>query len=192
MNRRLLLPIAVLGLVASSAARAQMDTRMPYEDRFWGYVGASGGQSSFRNECDGIFDCDRKDSAWKAYAGGNFNSILGVEFGYVDFGRMQAFGGDTEARAGFLTLTLGVPLGDRFSVFAKGGGAYGRTDVSAAPAAVVSTGRTSGWGSTWGAGAAFSITKTVQARVDWDRYKLEFADGKRDVDMLSAGLQLRY
>ena len=192
MNRKFLYPIAALGLMASGMAAAQSDWRMPWQEKFWGYVGGSVGESKFRNACSSLFDCDRKDTAWKAYAGGNFSQILGIELGYTDFGTMRAFGGDTEAKATSVSLTAGVPIGDRFAIFAKGGGAYGRTDVSASPSSFVSTGKRSSWGSTWGVGASFAFANNLQARVDWDRYKLDFAGGDRDVDLLSAGLQLRF
>jgi opacity protein-like surface antigen len=193
VKKRISLTVAVLGLAASCGALAQSDWRMPWGDQFWGYAGASAGESKFRRDCGSVvFNCDQKDTAWKVYAGGSFNPVLGLELGYTDFGRMRAFGGDQEARAGNLSLTAGVPLGDRFSVFGKGGAVYSRTEVTAAPTASVATGQKSGWGTTWGLGAAVSLTRSLQARVDWDRYKLDFAGGDRDVDLLSAGLQLRF
>ena len=57
--------------------------------------------------------------------------ILGLEFGYTDFGKIKASGGEVKAYAVPISLTAGVPIGNRFSVFAKGGGLYGHTDVSA-------------------------------------------------------------
>jgi len=191
VKRRLLLPFAAAALAASGMACAQSEWRMPWADNFWGYVGASAGQSKFRSSCGSVFDCDQKDSAWKVQAGGNFNQVFGIELGYTDFGNMRAFGGDTEAQAMNISLTAGVPIGD-FALFAKAGGAYGRTDVSAAPGTSVSTGEKSGWGTTWGVGATYAFTRTVQVRVDWDRHKLDFVGGEHDVDMVSAGLQLRF
>jgi OmpA-OmpF porin, OOP family len=191
VNRRLLVPIAALGLAASASAFAQ-EWRMPWQDNFWGYAGASAGESKFRNACSSLFDCDRKDAAWKIHGGGNFNNLIGLEVGYTDFGRMRSFGGDTEARAANISFTAGIPFGERFAVFGKGGAVYGRTEVSASPTTFVSTGEKSGWGTTWGAGASYAFTRNLQVRVDWDRYKLDFAGGDRDVDLLSAGLQFRF
>jgi predicted porin len=124
-------------------------------------------------------------------AGGNFNQMFGIELGYTDFGNMRAFGGDTEAKATNISLTAGVPIG-QFALFAKGGGAYGRTDVSASSATHVATGKKSGWGTTWGVGATYAFTPNLQGRVDWDRYKLDFVGGEHDVDLVSAGVQLRF
>ena len=192
MKRRFMVSLAALGLMASGMAAAQSDWNMPWHDTWSWYVGASGGESKFRTDCGSGFDCDQKDTGWKAYFGGNFNRLIGVEVGYTDLGHMRAFGGDTEAQATNISLTAGVPIGERFAVFAKGGGAYSHTDVSASPLAGVETGTKSGWGSTYGVGTSFAFTRNVLGRVDWDRYKLDFVGGEHDVDFLSAGLQVRF
>ena len=191
MNKAIALAVAATALSASSAfAQSMFDSQRT--DRTWGHVGVSGGQSKFRTDCSSLFDCDKKDTAWKVYGGGSVNDILGFEIGYTDFGKIRAFGGETEAKAGNLSLVAGIPIGDRFSVFAKAGGVYGRTDVTASTTALVQHGDRKGWGSTWGFGGALGITRNVQMRIDWDRYKLDFAGGRRDVDLLSAGVQLRF
>ncbi len=182
---------AAVGLMTAGSALAQ-DFRAPWRGDFWGYVGASAGESKFRTECSSLFDCDRKDTGWKVYAGGKMNEVLGLEVGYTDFGRIRASGGDTEAWAVPISLTAGVPIGDRFGVFGKVGGLYGRTDVDASPDTLFDTGHKSGWGWTYGAGATFSVTPALQIRTDWDRYKLDFIGGRKDVDMWTAGLQLRF
>jgi len=192
VKRGFLIPFAAAALAASGLASAQSEWRMPWQENFGSYIGGSIGESNFRSDCGSVFDCDRKDSAWKAYLGGNFNQVFGIEVGYTDFGNMRAFGGDTEAQAANISFTAGFPLGERFSIFAKGGAVYGWTEVSAAPASLVRTGEQSGWGSTFGVGGAFAVTRNFQVRVDWDRYKLEFVGGDHDIDLLSAGVQLRF
>jgi OOP family OmpA-OmpF porin len=193
MKAKLALGLAGLALAASGNVLAQStEWRNPMGRDFWGYLGASAGESKFRTECSSLFDCDRKDTGFKIYGGGKFNDIVGLELGYTDFGKIRASGGETDAWAGSIALTAGVPIGDRFSVFAKGGGVYGRTDVKASASTLLDTGHKNGWGTTWGVGAALGITKAVQVRIDWDRYNLDFAGGSRDVDMLSAGLQMRF
>ena len=188
MNRRFLIPAAVAGLLASGLTGAQ--SQGPWQ----GYIGANGGQSSFKGECSSssFFDCDRKDSAWNIHLGGNFNQVFGAEIGYTDFGRMRTFGGETDAKAADISLTAGVPFGGHFAIFAKGGAAYGDTDVSANPLTFVSTGSRKEWGTKWGVGATWAFTPNVQARVDWDRFRLGFTSGDRDIDLLSAGVQLRF
>jgi opacity protein-like surface antigen len=105
---------------------------------------------------------------------------------------VRASGGDTKAWAANVSLTAGVPIGNRFDIFAKGGGIYGRTDVSADPSTLFDRGRKSGWGTTYGAGASFAITPNWLIRADWDRYHMDFVGGRRDVDMASAGVAYRF
>ena len=187
--------LAAATLLASGAAMAQTDNyRAPWRGDFWGYVGVNGGETKFRDECRRTLtqlECDRKDTGWKVYAGGKMNDVVGLEVGYTDFGRIRASGGETEAWAIPVSLVAGVPIGP-VSLFGKVGGLYGRTDVSASASTLLDTGHKSGWGWTYGAGAGFNVTKNVQIRADWDRYKLDFAGGRRDVDMLSAGVALRF
>lgn len=195
MRKSTLTLIAALGLAAATPVLAQSDYRAPWRGDFWGYIGASGGESKFRSDCrnTNVFKCDRRDTAFKVYAGGQMNRILGLEIGYTDFGRVSASGGETKAWAIPVTLTAGVPIGDRFNVFAKGGGLYSRTDVNVDLNDTFSArGDRNGWGWTYGAGAAFGITPNLQIRADLDRYRLDFVGGRRDVDLVSAGVQWRF
>lgn len=193
---RMMTALATLGLMASGAALAQADYRAPWRGDFWGYVGASGGESKYRTDCrQGVtrfFDCDTRDTGFKVFAGGRMNEVLGLEVGYTDFGRIRASGGETKAWAVPVTLTAGTPLGSRFGIFGKIGGLFGRTDVTADGAELFERGNKNGWGWTYGAGATFAVTPTVDIRADFDRYKLDFVGGSRDVDMLSAGVQVRF
>lgn len=193
MHRFKIVTAAALGLLASGGALAQQN--MPWRGDFWGYVGVNGGETKFRTECNRTitqFECDRKDTGFKVYAGGKLSEVLGLEAGYTDFGKIRASGGETDAWAIPLSLTAGVPIGTRFNAFGKVGGLYGRTDVRASVDSLTETGHKSGWGWTYGAGASFAVTPAIAIRADWDRYKLDFANGRKDVDMLSAGVQFRF
>lgn len=197
MNTRIIPALAAIGFLTSGAALAQQpDYRAPWRGDFWGYMGASAGESKFRSECSRTitqFECDRKDTGFKIYAGGKMSEVLGLEVGYADFGTIRVLGGETEAWAVPITLTAGIPVGERFNVFAKGGGLFGRTDVSVdIDDSISERGNKNGWGWTYGAGASFSVTPNVQIRADWDRYKLDFVGGRRDLDMLTAGVQFRF
>lgn len=193
MHRFKISAVATVALLASGSAFAQYNA--PWRGDFWGYIGVNGGETKFRTECNRTitqFECDRKDTGFKVYAGGRMSNVLGLEVGYTDFGRIRASGGDTDAWAIPVSLTAGVPIGTRFNAFGKVGGLYGRTDVTASLDSLTETGHKSGWGWTYGAGATFAVTPAIAIRADWDRYKLDFAGGRRDVDMLSAGVQFRF
>jgi OOP family OmpA-OmpF porin len=189
---RTLTALAAMGLAASGSALAQSAYPTPWGGDFWGYLGVSAGESKFHTGCADNFSCDKSDTAWRLHAGGKFNEYLALEFGYTGLGRINTSGGDTNAFAVPLTLVAGAPLGHGFGVFGKLGGLYGRTDVTVDPATQLDSGRKSGWGWTYGVGATYAVTKNVQIRTDWDRYQLDFAGGRNEVDMLSAGLQLRF
>ena len=195
-NARMITAIAAIGMLGSGTALAQSDYRAPWRGDFWGYVGASAGESKFNTDCrQGVtrfFDCDTRDTGFMVYAGGKLNEVFGLEVGYTDFGKIRASGGDTNAWAIPITLTAGTPLGARFGIFGKVGGLYGRTDVTADPDTLFDTGHKNGWGFTYGAGVTFALTQSLQLRADVDRYKLDFVGGRKDVDMVSAGLQLRF
>ena len=77
-------------------------------------------------------------------------------------------------------------------IFGKIGGLFASTDVTADGEELFERGNKNGWGWTYGAGATFAVTPTVDIRADFDRYKLDFVGGSRDVDMLSAGVQVRF
>ena len=191
MSKRIAMAAAAAALAASPAFAQSIFDPQP-SGTVRNYIGVSGGESKFRTSCSSLFTCDTKDTAWKAYVGSSVNDMLGVDLGYTDFGKIRVNGGDTEAWAANLSLTVGFPIGDRFQVFAKGGGIYGQTDIQAPPSTLFNTGHKNGWGYTYGVGAALGLTRTVQVRVDWDRYNMDFVGGSRDVDMLSAGVQLRF
>ena len=195
MKTKLNIGLAAIGIALSGTVMAQpAEMATPWHGDFWGYVGASAGESKFRNDCHrtDVFACDHRDTAWKVYAGGNMNRIFGLEVGYTDFGQIQASGGDTKAWAANVSLTAGVPLGDRFNIFAKGGGIYGHTDVTEDPTTLFDTGHKSGWGTTYGVGASYAVTRNLLVRADWDSYNLDFIGGSRDVDLASAGLAWRF
>jgi OmpA-OmpF porin, OOP family len=198
MHKRIISALAAAGLLASGAALAQSttETARPWQGNFWGYAGISAGESKFRADCNRTitqFECDNKDTGWKIYGGGQFTPILGMEFGYTDFGKIRAGSGEVEAYAFPVTLTVGTPIGERFRVFGKVGGLYARTDVRVSVLDVDErSGHDNGFGWTYGAGLSFAVARNIDIRADWDRYKLDFVSGREDVDMLSAGVNFRF
>ncbi len=195
MKTQCIRALAALGIAAAGPALAQDSyPAAPWQGDFWKYIGASAGRSRFATDCVGsdAFACGSHDTGWKVYAGGDVNRFLGLEVGYTDFGKVSGSGGDAKAWAGNLDFTFGVPVAHGFRVFAKAGGVYGRSNVSADPATLADIGQRSGWGSTYGVGGTFALSKQLLLRVDWDRDNLDFAGGRRNVDLASAGLAWRF
>lgn len=199
MTKQLLLAGVALGLTIALPAYAQqsLDTtspstglRLPYQKDFWGYFGASVGRADYNGSCGGVF-CDDRDTGFKVYGGGTLKSIFGFELGYVDLGKSGFAGGNSEARGVNASLLLNAPIGTSSGVHAKVGTTYGWTKFSST-APGVATGRERDFGLSYGLGATIGLTRNWQLRGDWDRYRFEFANGDRDINLYSVGVQYRF
>jgi len=204
MNRTVIPALlAALALVPAGAAFAQQTPppattstsdgwRWPHERDFWGYTGASVGWSNYDRNCVPGFGCDEDAVGFKVLVGGNFREVIGLELAYVNLGRADFGGGKTEAQGANLNLTLGVPIAQYGRVFGKVGTIYSWTKVSGT-APGFATGREDGFGWSYGAGATLNLSTNWALRIDWDRYRMDFAGSQTDdVDLVSAGFQYRF
>jgi len=156
-----------------------------------GYVGFNVGRTKFNTNCQIGFPCDTSDTGWKLYAGGQINPMLGVELGYVDFGKVQRLGGDTKAHGLNLSLVGTMPLGEAASLFGKVGTTLHRTRVgSTIPD--YRTGRERDFGLSYGLGVAFNVTPQVQVVGEWERHRLSFSDQDQNVSLYSVGVRYRF
>ena len=194
MNRALLAVLALASLPAFGQSQ-------------W-YAGISGGQaktdrelvfnreSTITNAADLRTDFDAKDSAWKAFAGFRFNSVIAVEVAYADLGSHRTFttmqGGEPALPASIaigrsisgygVDLVATPPLGfERFNVFARVGAFHTRLEATAAlDGNIVFTNgnaedrtRATTRRETvlkYGIGAEWLVTRRVAARLEWERY----------------------
>jgi OOP family OmpA-OmpF porin len=196
------LSLATLGIAAPALALAQQTSapprapdswRMPYERGFWGHAGVNFGQSKLKagDSCISGFRCDEKDQTFRLYAGGRMNNAVGLEAGLFNIGTFTRGGGETDGYGVDLTLIAGVPIGANSAVFGKLGAAYARTEVEGS-APGLDTGTERGWGPRYGIGAQVGLTPQWAARVDFDRYRLDFAGGREDVDAITLGAQYTF
>jgi OOP family OmpA-OmpF porin len=194
--------LATLGIAAAPLALAQQTSppptapdswRMPYERGFWGHAGFNLGQSklSSGDTCISGFRCDEKDQTFRLYAGGRMNNAVGLEAGLFNIGTFTRGGGETGGYGVDLTLIAGVPIGANSAIFGKLGAAYARTEVEG-DAPGIETGTERGWGPRYGVGAQVALTQQWAARVDFDRYRLRFVDGREDVDAITVGAQYTF
>jgi len=206
MNKQLLL-LALSAALGMSSAQAA-DTGF--------YVGGSLGQSKVSDFDGSDFDAelasagftsstssDDTDTGWKAFAGYRIMKYLAVEGAYTDFGEFTANSIITAPSAGIVNSkveaeawtvsALGIlPLGDKFSLFARLGVNFWNVDgtVTGTGSGGVASESVSDDGTDWvyGVGAAYNLTKNLSVRGEWERY--DFDDG--DVDLLSAGISLNF
>lgn len=195
------------------------------------YLGASGGQSAIQAstgdvETGFLLDdgftasgttLEKKDTAWKAYAGYRFNRFLAVEGGYADLGEasfnttiVAAPPGTTPsppfpihatatAHGAFLTAIAHCPVTQDFSLFAKAG-AF-RSDATFTEViqgtGITRVNRTELWTDlTYGAGLQWMFSEAVGARLEWERFRnIGRGIGGReglDIDLVSAGLMVQF
>lgn len=152
-------------------------------------VGASAGQSKIKSS-DSEFSFDGKDLAWKGFGTYMFNNGIGIEGGYVDFGKPDATVMDTnlaiDARGWNFYLVGNLPLSDSFDLFAKAGGIRWDADSFIDG---VDVGGDSGNDLALGAGARWNITDSLGLRTEFDWYDVSDAD---EVWMVSVGLQFNF
>lgn len=158
-----------------------------------GYAGINLGKPDLRAGCVAGFSCSDADLAVYAYTGGLINDVVGVELGYVNSGSAHRNGGTSRAQGVNLSLVARMPLG-AFNVFAKAGALYGHTRVSADALSGVATGKESGWGGAYAAGAGYDFTPQMGVVLEFARNQFRFVGGggRRDVDSLSLGLVRRF
>lgn len=148
------------------------------------YLGAGYGATKNR----GIGYGDDTDRGWKGFVGAKAANIIGWEVGYTDLGQ---FGldvpGKMRVKGWTGDLLLGLPVGDVFRLFARGGAFY--SDVN------YLTRSEKAWDYDYGAGVDIGITKGVGLRAEWQRYQINNNDAtlkNTAVDMASASLLVQF
>ncbi len=135
------------------------------------YIGLNAGRADYPGS-DG--------DAYSLYTGGMWGQNFGLEFGATDFGKA----GNRDAYGFHLSALARVPLTPAFALFGKVGGLYGRTESAGV--------KDSGWGETYGVGVDFNFTQNLTAVLQYDRARLNFAEGKDHINTTSVGLKYRY
>jgi OOP family OmpA-OmpF porin len=225
MRKTRFLPPAMCLFVAASWLPFAASAQTPF------YFGASAGQSAISASSgdvesgflvDDAFTAngttlDKKDTAWKLYAGYRFNRYLGVEGGYVDLGKASfnttivgAPVGTTpappfpirataSARGVFLSAIAQWPLTQALAVFVKAGALRSEAEFTEV---ITTTGatrvsrterRTDG---NYGFGVNWAFSDRVSARLELERFKsvgrgIGGREG-RDVDFASAGIMVQF
>jgi len=162
---RFIFAFVASALLASAPAFAADDSGF--------YVGA--GVGNFGLEIDGF---DDSDIGFKVFGGYQFMKYLGAELEYIDGGTAEDFGLKIDV-SGFNLSAMGIlPVGEKFNLFAKLGMIFWDADVSGA-----GRGSDSGEDFSWGVGAGYDFTDQFGARLEYQGFEIEDADG----DMISLG-----
>ena len=120
---------AILALSIAGALAATQAVAAPTPaDSSW-YVSGAVGQSRFDQNGDfpGTSSFDRKDTSYNFAVGYQYSRMIGLEAGYMDFGRGRVNGNylgtgyssELKAHAPEVSAIFSAPLGDVFSVYGR-------------------------------------------------------------------------
>ncbi len=175
--------------LAASAQYGDESVVRAFADRTSAYIGAGGGWYGVDGDlADGasfgdIDEVDDEDIMFKVFAGGKFNSWLGFEGGYVNFGEADDENASFEADGFTLALVGFIPVSWFFSPYVKVGGFYWDAETSVPGSG---TSEDDGTDIFYGAGGEIMFTQNIGARLEYERYEFE------DQDVDSASLNFLY
>jgi len=165
-----------------------------------GYLGGSLGQAKYAGGAPCPGECDNADTAWRIFAGYQFNRYFSTELGYADLGQTSArniFAGggitffttgtlDSAVTAWDLVGVGALPLSERFSLFGRLGmyqadvknrrsnqsfsSSFGPSPGSPIGAPVVAESSVNPSGVAAGLGARYDFTRHLGVRAEWQRY----------------------
>jgi OmpA-OmpF porin, OOP family len=173
-------------------------------------VGEAGGTRILGEELAGVgidfagtARLDESDVGWKVLLGYQFNRFIAVEGGFASLGKFEAeiagtadglaLAADTRTEVEGLNLVAVamLPLGQRFSLFGKGG-LYGwrattrfALTLDGEPVDVPPE-RDEDLDYTFGAGFKWQFSRAAAIRVEWERFRAM----SEDIDLISIGIQI--
>jgi OmpA-OmpF porin, OOP family len=206
----MVLAVAALAGTFSPAASA--------DDSGW-YLGFNAGQSRAKIDdsriaddllIDGFTTTSIGDEnfhfAWKTFGGYQFNRYFALETGYFDLGQFS-FRADTlpagqlygniKIQGANLDAVASLPIGDKFSLFARGGAIYedSRDTFYGYGAVTASDPSPRRWAANYkyGFGAEYDFTRAFGMRLEGERYRVDDAVGnKGDIDLFSLGVVIKF
>ena len=152
---------------------------------------------------------DETSTAYKLFAGFQFNRNFAIEGGWMDLGRVSAtrtvtapFNGTATGKlkiSGFnLDLVGTLPINDSFSALARAGALNSRvTNSRSATGAIVVVGAPEVTETTtqfhYGLGLQYDFSKQWGIRGEWERSKVSwFNNGKSDIDLFSVNAVFKF
>ncbi|MEX1032628.1 MAG: porin family protein [Cellvibrionaceae bacterium] len=160
------------------------------------YIGVGYGQYKFEFDDDTDTDFDDNQEALRIFGGLHVSDMLGLEISWYEFDEASddtpdgGFTSDLEGAS--LAATIGAPLHDRFSIFAKAGWFWWEAEVETTIAGVpILSTDFEGDDLFFGLGAKIGLTDAVDLRFDYDRFELE-DDIEPDLDYASVSIQVNF
>lgn len=197
--------VALLGagstFIVPAAIAATAAGQSPY------YVGASVGQSKYKDIPQGLRNVDDKDTGYKVYGGYQVNPNWGVEATYFDLGKFTGnetvlngrtvvpVSASAKATAWGLAGVYTAPISNGFSVFGKLGLVRTELKTSASGVGFDANQKENRTGANFGFGAKYDFAPNLAVRAEWERlnkFGRDDTTGKTDIDFLSAGITFKF
>lgn len=170
MKKSYLAAFMVSAVIFSAAAAAQGYEPAEQDadvDHTGIYVGAAYGLLNVDGDDE---DFDREDNATRIFAGAQFNQVLSLEGGYIDFGNYGNSVFNTDLDGYTLALKAGLPLAERVTLYAQGGNVWWKADINAAGLSE----NTDGSDIFYGVGISYALTENLDVRLDYTRFDVKF------------------
>jgi len=208
-----------VGMMVTLAALAgALSPKAVADDAGW-YIGFNAGQSRAKIDDRRIADDllidgftttsigdENRHFAFKTFGGYEFNRYFALESGYFDLGRFGfradtlppgSLHGDIKIKGANFDAVGSIPMGDKFSLFARAGLNYAnsRDSFVGTGAVTVLDPSPRRWAANYkfGFGAQYDFTRSVGMRIEAERYRVDDAVGnKGDIDLYSAGLVFKF
>ena len=164
MRKSFLAVLTASSLIATSAYAA---TPQEDIDHMGIYVGAAYGLLKVDGDDQ---DFDDEDNASRYFVGAQFNQVLSLEGGYIDFGNYGNSVFNTDLDGYTLALKAGLPVTERFTVYAQGGNVWWKADINATD----DSDDVDGSDIFYGVGVSFALTQNLALRLDYTRFDVEF------------------
>lgn len=184
MKRSTLLPVIVAGLsIASATSFAQSSDTAP---NYGPFVGAGLGyyrldDNDFLNDNDRLKD---DQTAWRFFAGYEFDRMISVEAGFIDFGRTDDGPATLDADGWTLALLAAFPINDFIAPYGKIGALMWDSERKLG----ILRGNEDGNDLFFGFGARFTLVHHLDLQVGYERFEMD----STDLDMVAANMVFRF
>jgi OmpA-OmpF porin, OOP family len=196
------LAIAAAVIAGPSAAQSKDETGI--------YLGGGVGYSQYRDTCKNVIVmCDDTDTAWRAFAGYQWNRNWMLELGYGDYGQANGSGQSNAGPGTFVRETYGADISaigsfnitTRLALFGRLGAYLMRTTFDQdIPGVFQAHDANTNSGFMFGAGASYMLGP-LGVRAEWFRYDnvggattgpQGFTDNKDELDVFALSLLFRF
>jgi len=195
MNKNLKTITTVLGAAALGAASLAAHAQASKPGV---YIGGGFGQSeAWDYNCDLLPTCKKKGTAYRGFVGWQFSPNWGIEAAYTDLGKVSSsstatgFDQSIKVSAGDVMLLGQWLFHERFALYGKIGGYYGKVQTDTTQAGVSTQAKDSKGNGTIAGGIQWYMMPSLALRGEGQRY-LKVASGTSQSDYTVYSINLLY